>query len=716
MTHRLVFAALALAAVLIPTQVRAQDAGSADPSSTEADIPMLAPTEVIASPLNEVTEIASPVAGTAARVFDISAPALALSGPRLERRRRGTLGEMLAREPGISQTAFGPAASRPVIRGLSGERVRVLDGGFGVADAAALSDDHATVAEPYAARRIDVLRGPAVLRFGPQAIGGVANVEDGRIPKKWIRRRLTGVIDVRGGTADGEVGGFARVEGQQGPWNWHVSGFGRKTDDVEVPGFARSSGLRAAEPVDDPDEEAFGVVPNSNTWTRGASVGLSHVTRSGFIGVSVNWFRTEYGIPGAEDHHHDDDDDHDDKIIIGPRPAVQGVDDEGVDIDLERIRFDLRGRTCAVPGCWSHVDYGLAFTTYEHTEFEEGGVGTRFFSDTFEGRVEATHKRMGVWRGTVGIQGSYNDFAAIGDEAFVPASQTTALGVFLFEEARLNACQTAEFGLRYDFRSIDSREDLSFHAFSASAGYKQKLTRCTMVRGSISYTQRPPTAAELLSDGPHLAVQRFEIGDSSLSNETSWGIDAGIRHERDRLAVGFNAYYTRYPTFLELAPNGAVMDDLPVSIYREQEAEIYGVEFESVLRLIEVCGCEGGLDVELVADWLRGNNLTQDAPLPRMPPWRVGAGLVYAVGPWNADVRATRVGEQTRLAANETATDGYTMLDAGIGYTFRGRAPLTVYARGTNLLDEEARVHSSFLKDQVPLRGRSFLFGVRLEF
>ena len=502
----------------------------------------------------DVSRTARPGAGVS--IADVSVPVSAYSGRRLERRVRGTLGEVLGQEPGVTMTAFGAGASRPIIRGLGGERVRILEGGFGSSDVSSISEDHATTVVPHLVRSIEVLRGPAVLRYGPLAIGGVTNAEDGRIPEAPIGAPLHGMVEAWYGTADDEVGGVLRVEGQHGSWNWHISGVARATDDTDIPGFARSAEERTEEPVDDPSEEPHGTVPNSNTWTQGVNAGVSRIGPWGFFGISAQWYRTEYGVPGEAHHHEEDghdDDDHDDddhKPTVGATRALNfdGVDSEGVDIEMERIRIEAKGRACHVPSCFTQIDYGVAFTTYEHTEFEEGDTGTVFESDTIEARVEAGHRSIGGWLGAIGLQVEYNELAAFGDEAFIPPSDTLRLGTYVFESRRLAPRWHVDLAGRVDFVSIDSPAgNEEFLGVSASGGIKHDLTRQTSASASLSYTERAPTPTELFADGAHIAAQQFEIGSATLDKERAVGAELGLRHQGDRFAVAANAYYTRYP-------------------------------------------------------------------------------------------------------------------------------------------------------------------------
>jgi iron complex outermembrane receptor protein len=517
----------------------------------------------------------------------------------------------------------------------------------------------------------------------------VVYVHDGRIPEEPVGRRLTARLGGAAGTADEERSGFATVSGQAGTWSWRASGFARETEDIDIPGFAKSDRLLEAEGNPEGIGEPRGTLPNSHARAHGGSLGLSRIGACGFVGASVSAFSTEYGVPNEPDVH----------------------------IEMDRVRLDARGRSARPIRALKEVSWAAAYADYEHTEFEGSEAGTVFEQQAVEGRVEAVHCPLGRWEGAAGFQGSFTDLTVTGEESLLPEARTTAAALFLVERTRLSRAFTFEAGARCDVTWIDSVGDETFVAPSLSASIVLAPTSRTTWALSTAFTQRAPTAFELYADGPHVATNAFEVGDPDLGLERALGADLSFRHDGRRVAASATAYWQRYLDYIGLDPTGAVDVDsgLPVFAYHETEAEIHGVEGDAALHVWR-CG-ERQVDVLVQGDWVRGTDLDGDAPLARMPPPRLGGGIAYRDDRWLARVDVLHAFRQTRSAPFELDTDGYTLLDAGVTCSLcvrRLRVTATVAA--TNLLDEEVRKHTSFVKDLAPGPGRSFRFSVEVEF
>ncbi|MDF1700000.1 MAG: TonB-dependent receptor [Planctomycetota bacterium] len=645
-------------------------------------IQVLETEEIVAPRVQE--EVRSLLPAAELRVIDAWVPASTLTGDRLVRARATTIGEVLRYEPGVADTAFAPGASRPIIRGLAGDRVRILYEGLGTLDASNTSPDHAIAADPLTIRSAEVVRGPAALRFGGNAIGGAVNLIDGRIPSEPIPGGVRGLFDMRLGTADNERAGVFEVEARRGAMTYHAAGWFRRTDDMEIPGSAKSVALRAATPG---DPGPYGTLPSSFVDSRGGTVGGSHATSRGFAGASITAIRHDYGVPNLED--------------------------EPVSIELESYRLDVRGGLRRPRNFIQRVDATFAYVDYEHTEFEGSEVGTVFQSKGIEGRLEASHGGRGRWEGTLGVEGSYVDLEAIGDEAFIPPSQTTRGSIYLIERWAVARGTSLTGGARAQFDHVDGPTTRRFTTFNASVGAVQQVGRNSAASANITYTERAPTSTELFADGGHVATQQYEIGDPNLDPERSVGLDVAFRHDSRRFSGEVTGFYSRYSDYIELIPNGVVIDMLPAYEFRAIDAYFYGAELRGAFHVVRRPGRT--VSIEVLADWVQGRNRSQNSHLPRIPPFRFGISAVAQLGRWGGDLRLVRVTKQDKIAAFELPTDGYTMLDGGITYQImrsRPKGPV-LYLRALNLLDEEARVHSSFLKDLAPLRGRSFLFGLR---
>lgn len=645
--------------------------------------------------------------------LDIAQPTSVLSGEELDRRLEPSLGETLRNEPGVTSTYFGPGASRPVIRGLGGDRVRVLQGGLGVGDASSTSPDHAVSVDPLAAERIEVLRGPATLLYGSSAVGGVVNVIDRRVPQRVPSAPVGGTVHLRGGTAAEERNGGVVLDGGAGHLAWHLDALKRETDDYEIPGFAESEALRRAEEEEEGEEgeeheEVFGVLPNSALATEGATVGLSWVGEKGFLGAAVGGLDSLYGIPGGHAHEEGEE----------PGAGEEPEEEAAVRVDLEQRRADLHGALTTPFGPFRGASLRAGVTDYEHRELEGEEIGTVFTNESWEGRFELVQRAFGPFSGSVGLQVSGRDFAAIGEEAFVPPTETDAWALFGFEEVARGDF-TWQLGARYESQDATAQaegvNERSFSGLSGSLGLVWHPETEYAVGLSLARSTKLPNAEELFSNGPHLATGAFEVGDPDLDEETSLGLDLSLRRTSGRLRGEVNVFVNRFDDYIFEQATGSEEDGLPVFRFVQAGAEFRGAELSGLVELFH--GEPLHLDLELGADVVRAELRDTGQPLPRIPPRRYRLGLHYYGERWEGMAEGQRVEEQDRLAPEELPTDGYTTLNASVSYRFfLGERLLELMLRGTNLTDEEARNHVSFLKDRVPMPGRDVSLAVRFSF
>ncbi|AOS43835.1 putative TonB-dependent receptor precursor [Lacunisphaera limnophila] len=669
--------------------------------------------------LDDLVVTASPLARGA---DEISAPTHVLAGDALARRQQGTLGETLAGLPGVDSTYFGPGASRPVIRGLGGDRIRVLTGGVGTLDASVVSPDHAVSLDPLLIDRVEVVRGPAALLYGGGAIGGVVNVIDGRIPEALPAGPVTGRLEVRGDTAADERTTAGVLTGAAGQFAWRLDGFRRLTGDIDIPGFAETAALRAeheleeAEHAGEEHEEeapAFGTLPNTATETNGAAFGLSYIGGRGHLGFSYSGLDSLYGVPGHE--HHEEE------------PAAGEAEDEdaghdehgGVRIDLRQRRGDVHGEWLAPVGLLRAARFQLGVADYEHTELEGDEIGTRFTNQAHEGRLELLHEKVGDFEGALGWQFARSDFAAAGAEAFMPPSVTRQQAVFLYEE-RGRGDWTAQFGARVEWQKITPAAVSGLPARrhtgeTFTAGLIWRVSEAGSLALSASANERAPNAQELYADGPHAGTGAYELGDPTLGTEQSRGLDLSYRHRRGAVTGELSVFLNRFDGYIYEAATGAEEDGLPVYAFVQRDAELYGAEAELVFHLHETK--ETVADVRVMADSVRATNTSDDTPLPRTTPVRLGLGFDWQHGPWSVSADWRHVVKADRLAPGETASPAYDMVGIGTAWRFTaGRTHGELFVQGRNLLDETARVHASFLKDLAPLPGRNFTAGVRFSF
>ncbi|MGE0873333.1 MAG: TonB-dependent receptor [Burkholderiales bacterium] len=654
-------------------------------------------------------------------LFDLAVPADVLDGRQLVQLRRGSLGETLESLPGMSSTWFGPGSSRPIIRGLDGDRIRILQNGVGTLDASALSFDHAVPYDPLSAERIEVVRGPAAVLHGGSAVGGVVNVIDNRIPDRPLSG-FTGRVEPRFGGADNErsVGGV--LEAGNGRIALHADGFTRRSGDLRIPGFARSARQRAQD--DAALAQPQGRLPNSSAQADGGSLGGSVTWGSGHVGMAYRSNDTNYG----------------------------SVAEQAVRIDMKSERWDLSAEAKDLGSVITAVRFKAGRTDYAHRELEDGVVNTTFTNKGHDGRIELTHGRIGPMQGIFGLSYASSDFSALGGEAFVPRTHTDARGLFAYEELPLGNWKfsfggrgertrvSSEGGGPNDPATAQPRFDpamsRAFTTRSGAFGARYRVTPGLALTANVSATQRAPTFGELYADGPHAATGVYEIGNSAFDKERSRAFDLGLRWKRGTSSASIGVFRQRFSNFItlfgtgnergadgELNPVDADGDEvadasgeeiLPESEFRAVPAMFKGVEVAGRMRVYERAGT---LDVELRGERVHAVDRASGRALPRIAPVRVSASFDYARNRFGARVDVIRTRAQNRVAAGELPTDGYTLVNASLGYRFPfEHAALEVFARFNNLLDREVRYHSSFVKDLAPLGGRSVMLGLRGSF
>jgi iron complex outermembrane recepter protein len=608
-----------------------------------------------------------------------------VAGDELDRTRAATLGETLATQLGVSSSNFGAGASRPIIRGLAGARVRMLEDGIDSMDAATVSDDHAVTIEPLAADQIEIFRGPTTLLYGSGAVGGVVNTVTTRIPDTAPEDGIEGAVEARGDSVADARGAAVRLDGGAGQLAWHFDAGRRESDDYEIPGFARVDADFASAGPDD----AYGFLPNSAAESDSAAFGASWLVDSGFLGVGINAFDTLYGIPGEEE--------------------------EAVRIDLKQRRADVRGGWDGLAGGIEGVNVRLGVNDYEHVELEGDALGTRFTNDASEVRVELHHRAVGPWSGAFGVQLGDREFAAVGEEAFVPPVDTSTVGLFVVEDLELDAWQLS-LGGRLESQEHEPANGLPVHddrATSLSLGGVREFGDGYTFVATLALSERLPVAEELYSDGPHLATGVVQVGDAALGKETAQHLDIGLRGRMALLDWSVTAFHTQFDDFIYLADTGAIdaADALPIFVYTHGDAEFDGFEAEVFVTLME----EGAnaVDMRLYADYVRGE-LTSGESLPRLPPLRYGARFEYHNERFLVGLEGTRYDDQGDIAPFEEETEGYFLLDADLRWRLirRSGPELEVFLNARNLGDEEARKHTSFVKSIAPLPGRNYALGI----
>ena len=663
--------------------------------------------------LKEVTVTGNPLGAT-----DLIAPAVSYSGVGLLLRSKTTLGETLDGTPGVSSTYFGPNASRPIIRGLDGDRIRILSNSGALLDASGLSFDHSVSSDPISIERIEVLRGPGALQYGGNAVGGVINVIDNRIPREPqfdAQGGVSGKLDLGAATGNRERGGGMLVEAGTERYTLHVDAFDRTTGDVTVPAdlLCTRGGVNSLR----------NRICNSASNTRGGALGGTAFFDQGYLGASVSSYRSSYGTVAEDD----------------------------VTIKMKSDRMALEGEVRNLSGFVQSIKGQLSHTDYQHTEFEGVNSGTVFKNKGTDVRLEARHAKVAGFDGLMGFQSDHTQFSAAGAEAFAPFSQTRQTGLFVYEEyatswgklslgGRVDAVKVSSLGNPQISRFTPASRD--FKPKSLALGGLWNSTPNWQLTTNLASTERAPKDYELFAQGPHVATRAWETGDVALGKEKSTSLDVGATWKSGAHNFTANAYVHRFKNYIGLASTGNSygkeqgnlnpqdldadgIDDnnpknaiLPELAYSGVRARFVGLEASGNIRVLEG---ESTLDLALRGDMVRAKNVSSGQNLPRIAPVRIGATLNWATGPWGASLGFDRSAAQNRVAAGDRATTAYTRWNAAATWKqTAGPTGLLWYARVDNLTNQLAYSATSVLTTTAfpksPLPGRSLKVGLQVAF
>ena len=651
------------------------------------------------------------------RQGDILSGTSVVSGEELTRSLRPTIGDTLARQPGVSATSFGPNASRPVLRGFQGERVRILTDGIGSFDVSNTSVDHAVAINPLTADRIEVLRGPAALLYGSSAIGGVVNVIDSRIPRRVPDEpiHIDGIATY--GSAAHERTGSGEIEAPIGDkFVVHFDGSYSRSGDLDTGNYILTPALRAqAAASGDPEIRDLaslrGKLPNSGARTWEVAGGAALITDGGNLGISVAHTDNFYGVP-----------------------VRYSLDADGeaekVRLHMKQDRADLRAELPVNGGFLESVRLRAGFADYQHQEIEETGeVGTTFYNQSIESRLELVQAKRGGWDGAIGAQFFARNFHVEGEEKFLPRNETEQLGFFTLQSFDLGTTRI-ELGGRYEHTRVaaDADETLfnpayhrSFDALSGSLGVSQELVPGWRVGLNLSRTERAPSAEELFARGNHAGTQAFELGNPDFGLEKSWGIEGTLRGQGDGYTLSLSAYHNWFDGYIYdvrvddgvcMAANGGEPLSFPCYQNLQANARYLGFEAEGMVKLGQIGSY--ALNLDGVADYVRAT-IVGSGPAPRIPPLRLLGGLELQGDRLSVRGEVERSFAQNRITDTETPTDGFTLVNASLSFKpIKGNDRTTITLSANNIFDVEARRAASFLKDYAPLAGRDIRLTARL--
>jgi len=644
-----------------------------------------------------------------------------LQGEALVRETRSTIGETLTRQPGVSATFFGPNASRPILRGLDAERVRILTDGIGSFDVSNTSVDHAVTINPLLAERVEILRGPAALLYGSGAIGGVVNIRDRRIP-----RELPDAIHLDGlgnyGTAARDRSGGASLNVPLGNSGvvLHADGSFLQSSDYRTGGFIFSPELRAAAAAEGGEvaekAEARGRVDNTAARTWDIAGGLTYFTdNGGSMGLSVSRLSNRYGIPNGLELGHSDEEGFEEEDHDEEGHDEEGHGHEDITLDMRQTRVDARAAVPLFGAAFETLNFRFGWAEYRHDEIEGNGeIGTTFLNNSFEARTELVQTERAGWKGASGVQLLSRDFNAFGEEAYIPPNKTQQIGLFTLQEFDLGGVR-AEIGGRYEHADVSSQPigvSRDFDSLSFSAGLSVALGDYFRFGVSGARSERAPSAEELFSNGAHAATRAYEIGNTDFVKERQTGAEVVLRGRGEGWRLELTGFYNRFDNFIFLNPTGEEIDELPVFQYEQRGAEFWGFEAEGALTLARLN--ETRIEATGLVDYVRATVLDGGGAAPRIPPLRLLGGLEASGGMFGGRVEVEHVTRQDRIAAFESSTPAWTMVNASLALRpFGPDKETTIIVSANNIFDVEARRHASFLKDVAPLLGRDIRIAVR---
>jgi iron complex outermembrane receptor protein len=636
-------------------------------------------------------------------INELVAPVSVLRGDELAKKQSSTLGETLNQLPGISSTNFGPNSSRPVIRGLDGDRVRIMNNGGASLDVSSLSADHAVAIDPLLVEQIEVVRGPAALQYGGSAIGGAVNIIDNRIPKSPMSG-VDGRSEFRLGGAEIERAGAALLNTGNGQLVIHADAAYRKTDDLRIPGnVLRADAVKAGSKL-----------LNSNADQQSGAVGASVTSEHGYAGMSLDTYRNDYGT----------------SLFESSTPTRIKMQQDRVTFAAEQRNLDGKlGVLSSLHGSISHTDY-------KHDELAGGAVEATFKNKGWEGHFGGTlvpvNTAFGQLKGAWGVQASESQLRMTGD-ALVPNADTHTKAFYIFEELSFSKDKAINLGARVEDVKVQSvvgnnnansnLGEKKFKPFSASLGYRQGLNSLWTATSNLSYTERAPTYYELFADGHHHATGLHEVGNPNQKMEKGTTLDLALSYKTEESKARLGAFVTEFSNFISLTDtNTTIFENREnVSVYNFQgiKARLYGLEADGRFPLLKgVLNKAGQLDLSWKADYVRGENRTTGGSLPRIAPLRLDAAFIYTEGKYSSQLDIRHAARQNRYDDSLGVTPGYTMIGMGASYktAMQGFKSAYWFVRVDNLTNEVARNASSVMRDVAMAGSRSLRAGLRASF
>jgi iron complex outermembrane receptor protein len=591
-----------------------------------------------------------------------------LDQTQLPLRSAASLGEVLESEPGIAKRSFGPGTTRPVVRGFDGDRVLILEDGLRTGTLSSQSGDHGEPIDVNELERLEVVRGPATLLYGSNAVGGVVNAisrhDIHHHPYGGVRGYLTGV----GGSNHGSGGASAGLEFGVKNWQFWASGGGQRTGDYHTP---------------------LGQIENSQSRLAQTSAGLGRYGEKGFVTFNYAFTDSRYGIPLD--------------------PAEE--DPEVADLLLRRHNYRVGAGLKNIGGL-DGVQVRLNYSDYNHQEIVGGEPETTFFNKQFIYRTVFDQKKRGRLGGSFGFWGMHRDYKSVGEESLAPPTTQNAFAAFALESVNFESTRL-QFGGRVEtnrFNPTGLRER-SFTGFSGAAGLSQRLWKNGAFVVNYSHSYRAPAIEELYNNGPHPGNLTFEVGNPNLRSERNDGLDISLRHQSSRVHGEVNFFYYHIHRFVYLAPTGNIEEGLIEAEYLQADSRFTGGEAK-----LDV-GVHPNFWINLGADAVNARLTSSNIFLPRIPPVRGRIGFDARYKGLSFRPELVMAYAQNKIFPTETPTAGYAAVNLIGSYTIARPHQLHMFAADLfNAGDRLYRNHLSFIKEFAPEIGRGVRFSYTVQF
>lgn len=600
-------------------------------------------------------------------------PSHIMNGRELSIKRESSIGETLTNMPGVSNSSYGPSVGRPVVRGMDGDHIQILQNGLGNLDVSNLSADHGVSIDPLIIEQIELIRGPSSLLYGNGMSGGVINAVDHRIPKE-VLNGVTGRAESRYESVNRGKSNAAVIDLGTSSFVIHMDAYNRNTENLSIPGEAVSKYSNEV-------SRGKGVLLNSNSNTYGGAIGASMIFDNGYAGLSFSNHNANYGSPK----------------------------EDTVRLDMESNRLDFSSEIRELPSFFNRIKVRMSNTDYQHSEIDSGVIQTTFKNTGTGGSFEFGHKELYGLNGLVGFAFDNSQFKSIGNESFAPNSQTISQSIYILEEYKLNQHKIS-FALRRAEHQIDSILNKDFSTNNASMGDEYILNNVWTVKTNINHLERAPSYYELFAKGVHAATGQYILGDSSIKNEISNGIDFNIKRKDATNTTSISAYYNYFNNYIGLFNTTEKVDGLDKAIFKSVKASFKGVELESKQLITD------NLTANIRTEYVIAKNKDTGAYLPRIAPLKIGIGSTYQKERYSVNINLLHAFAQNKLSANELKTDAYTNLSLLGTYQIPIKYNVELFAKANNLLNEDIRDATSYIKDIAPQGGRSIMFGLRGDF